>query len=104
LRYRGAFLRKSQPLDLPLRVQLTPEHLVYELGDTVSYAKWRCVTEVFRSHDYWIFVVQGSGVFAPRRLFAGPADEHGFISEALSYMSVEARQRSAGAVAASTWE
>jgi hypothetical protein len=76
---------------------VTPEALVYDLGDIHQTAKWKAVTEVFRIRDYWIVIAQATPFFAPRRFFASEAAERGFIAQVLAHMTPEARDRSAGA-------
>jgi hypothetical protein len=43
--------------ELPFSIAVTPDALVYEVGDVRQIAQWRAVTELFRSKGYWIFLV-----------------------------------------------
>jgi hypothetical protein len=97
--FRRRFARKGLPQMLPLSLQITGEALIYELGDVRNVAKWRCVTEIFCSSGYWIFLVQSAPWFAPIRFFATRADERAFVAAALAQMSVEAQARSPDAAA-----
>ena len=81
----------------PLRLQVTDEALVYELGDVRQIAQWRSVTEVARIKDYWVVIAQATPFFAPRRFFASEQAERTFIAGLLAHMTPDARERSAGA-------
>lgn len=96
-RFRGEFRRRQKTLDLPLRLELGADHLIYEMGAITSLVRWSAVEEVFRSRGYWIFLAQASACFAPKRFFASEEEEKRFVSEALSHMSSEARARSSEA-------
>lgn len=97
-RFQKKQTAKGTPLDMPMRMLLTPEGLVYELADVEHRAKWSAVSEVFFAKGYWIFLVQASAWFAPKRLFETDEASRAFLSEALSYMSEDARVRSKTAV------
>jgi hypothetical protein len=97
-RFRKTLTGKGVPLDIAIRLEATPEAFCYEIGDIASRAKWQAVTEVFQEKGWLIFMVQGNPWFAADRFFATDADKRAFLGEALSYMSAEARARSAAAV------
>jgi hypothetical protein len=98
-RFRKRLIQKGSPAELPLRMEIAPENLLYDVGDVKHMAKWSCVSEVFPSHGYWIFLAQASPFFAPKRFFADPDAERAFLKEALAHMSEAARGRSKEAVA-----
>jgi len=81
----------------PLRLEVTGDALIYQLGDVRQIAQWRSVTEVVRIRDYWVVIAQASPFFAPRRFFANEQAERTFIAQLLAHMTPEARERSHGA-------
>jgi hypothetical protein len=81
----------------PLRLEVTDEALVYELGDVRQIAQWRSITEVVRVKEYWIVIAQATPFFAPRRFFANEQAERRFVADVLAHMPPEARERSTGA-------
>ena len=97
-RFRTRLAKRGIPLDLPLSLELTPEAVVYKVGDVQTTAKWPAVTELFSSRGYWIFLAQASPLFAPKRFFPDTGSERDFVQTALGYMSDAARQRSSDAV------
>jgi Na+/proline symporter len=98
-RFRKRFKDRGLPLNLPLKMEIAPDALVYQLGEVRSSANWIAVTELFYSRGYWIFLVQSSPYFAPERFFANEKAEWIFIKEALSHMSEQARSNSPSAIA-----
>jgi len=98
-RFRKRLTAKGSPLNLSLRMEITQDALVYEVGDILKAAKWPCVSELFDNHGYWIFLAQSSPYFAPKRFFADREAERAFIKEALAHMNEAARSRSRDAVA-----
>jgi hypothetical protein len=93
-RFRAEIQKRHSTTEFPLRLELTPDQILYELGGLTHVARWSAVDELFPSHGYWLFSVQSAAFFAPKRLFAGEAEEARFVAEALAYMSPEARGRS----------
>lgn len=93
-RFKRNFQARQQTLELPIRMEISPDQLIYEVGGVTQLARWPVVDELFRSHDYWIFLAQSHSMFAPRRLFSSQDDEKHFVTEALARMSPEARSRS----------
>lgn len=97
-RFRRKFQARQHTLELPHRVEVSVEHLTYEVGGVTQTARWSAVDELFRAHDYWVFLAQAHYMFAPRRYFADESEEKLFLKDALSHMSEDARARSAEAV------
>ena len=97
---RKALVERGQAYEQPLRLHLTTDALVYDLGDLTMNASWRCVTDLFETRKYWVFLVQSSAMILPRRFFRTPEAEHQFIAEALSRMTEAARARSSRAARA----
>lgn len=91
---RKALAKRGQAYEQPLSLRLTPEALVYDLGDLTMTANWRCVTDLFQTRKYWVFLVQSSAMVLPRRFFTTAEAEHNFIAEAMSRMTDAARARS----------
>lgn len=91
---RKALATRGQAYEQPLTLRLTPEALVYDLGDLKMTANWRCVTDLFQTRKYWVFLVQSSAMVLPRRLFPTSEAEQRFIAEAMSRMTDAARARS----------
>ena len=97
-RYRRRFASRGMPLELRLRLEVTPEALVYEIGAIRNIVGWSAVTELFAKKNYWIFIAQGSALFAPKRFFASSEAEKAFLAAALARMNEAARVRSPDAV------
>jgi hypothetical protein len=93
-RFKQKFQARQQTLDLPLRMEISSDHLIYEVGGVTQFARWPAVDELFQSHDYWIFLAQAHSMFAPRRFFANAEEERRFVRAALALMTPEARSRS----------
>jgi len=98
-RFRSRMVRKGHPPDLQLHMEITPEALLYNLGGIRQIADWSAVSELFESRGYWIFLVQSSPYFAPKRFFETVAAEKAFVASALAHMGDDARARSKTAVA-----
>ena len=97
-RFRARMVQKGHPPLLELDIEITPDALLYRIGDIRQSAPWRAVSEVFESRGYWIFLVQSAPFFAPKRFFENPAAEKAFMRAALERMSDEARSRSRQAI------
>jgi hypothetical protein len=97
-RFKRKFRERQHCLELNLRMEISADHLIYEVGGVKHLVQWTAVDEVFRSHDYWLVSAQAQLLFAPRRLFANEGDERAFLKEALALMSEPARARSGEAV------
>lgn len=95
---KKALAARGQAYERSLTLRLTPEALVYDLEDLTMAARWGCVTDLYRTRRYWVFLVQSSAMVLPRRFFATPEAEIAFISDALSRMTDDARARSPDAV------
>lgn len=93
-RFRRRFQARHHTLDLPVRIEFTSDHLIYEIGGITQLSCWPAVDEVFTTHGYWIFLAQATALFTPRRFFANAEEERQFVSEALALMAPEARARS----------
>ena len=91
---RKALAERGLKYEQPLTVRLTPEAVVYDLGDLTMAARWPYVTDIYRTRKYWVFLVQSSAMVLPRRFFAAPEVERSFIAEAMSRMTEAARGRS----------
>ena len=91
---RKALAERGQRYEQALAFRLTPGALVYDLGDLTMTADWSCVTDLYRTRKYWVFLVQSSAMVLPRRFFATPEAEREFIAEAMSRMTATARARS----------
>jgi hypothetical protein len=91
---RKALAKRGQAYEQPLTLRLTPEALVYDLADLTMTARWPCVTDLYQTRKYWVFLVQSSAMVLPRRFFATPEAERDFIVEATSRMTDAARARS----------
>ena len=96
---RKALAQRGQRYEQSLTLRLTPEALVYDLADLTMTANWVCVTDLYRTSKYWVFLVQSSAMVLPRRFFASTEAEREFIAEVMSRMSEAARARSPDAVA-----
>jgi hypothetical protein len=91
---RRALTERGQAYEQSLTLRLTPEALVYDLADLTMTARWPCVTDLYQTRKYWVFLVQSSAMVLPRRFFATPEAERDFIVEATSRMTEAARARS----------
>jgi len=91
---RKALVERGQAYERPLTLRLTPEALVYDLADVTMTARWPCVTDLYQTRKYWVFLVQSSAMVLPRRFFTTPEAERDFILEAASRMTDAARARS----------
>jgi hypothetical protein len=91
---RKALAERGQKFELALTLRLTPEALVYDLADLTMTAGWPCVSDLYRTRRYWVFLVQSSAMVLPRRFFVTPEAERQFITEAMSRMTDTARARS----------
>ena len=85
------------PLDFDYRVEIGPSGLVEDARAAHIVVQWYGVSELFYSRGYWVFLAQGQFYFVPERYFADAAAERAFLTEALSYMTEEARERSVDA-------
>jgi len=95
---RKALVQRGQAYEQVLTFRLTPEALVYDLADVTMIARWACVTDLYQTRKYWVFLVQSSAMVLPRRFFATPEAERDFIGEAMSRMPAAAQARSPDAV------
>jgi hypothetical protein len=95
---RKALARRGQDYERLLTFRLTPDAIVYDLADLTMTARWLCVTDLYRTRKYWVFLVQSSAMVLPRRFFATPEAEREFIARAMSQMTDAARSRSPDAV------
>lgn len=91
---RRALAARGQQYEQPLTLRLTPEGLVYDLGELTMTARWPCVTDLYQTQKHWVFLVQSSAMVLPRRFFKTPQAERDFIGEAASRMTDAARARS----------
>jgi hypothetical protein len=95
---RKALLARGQSYEQQLTLGLTSEALVYDLADLTMTARWPCVTDLYQTRKYWVFLVQSSAMVLPRRFFASLQDERDFIADAMSRMTDAARARSPDAL------
>ncbi|MEO7188981.1 MAG: YcxB family protein [Sphingomicrobium sp.] len=91
---RRALAQREQAYEQSLTLRLTAEALVYDLGDLSMTARWPCVTDLYQTRKYWVFLVQSSAMVVPRRFFATAEAERDFIVAATSRMTDSARARS----------
>ncbi|TPG56073.1 YcxB family protein [Sphingomonas glacialis] len=91
---RNALARRGQAYEQPLTFELTPESLVYNLADVTMAARWSCVTDLYQTRRYWVFLVQSSAMVLPRRFFADRAAEQDFIAAVTARMTAAALARS----------
>ncbi|MDE8653970.1 YcxB family protein [Novosphingobium sp. H3SJ31-1] len=91
---RKALAARGQAYEQALTLRITPEALVYDLADLTMTARWPCVTDLYQTRKYWVFLVQSSAMVLPRRFFTTPEAERDFIVEATSRMTDAARARS----------
>ncbi|MEQ1780277.1 MAG: YcxB family protein [Hyphomonadaceae bacterium] len=91
---RKALAERGQAFEQVLKLRLTPQALVYDLADLTMTARWPCVTDLYKTRRYWVFLVQSSAMVLPRRFFTTPEAERAFIVEATSLMTEAARTRS----------
>jgi hypothetical protein len=91
---RKALAERGQAYEQSLVFRLTPDALVYDLADVTMTARWPCVTDLYQTRKYWVFLVQSSAMVLPRRFFTTPEAERDFIVEATSRMTDAARARS----------
>jgi hypothetical protein len=91
---RKALAERGQAYEQVLTFRLTPETLIYDLGDLTMAARWPCVTDLYQTRKYWVFLVQSSAMVLPRRFFATPEAERDFIVAAMSRMTNAALARS----------
>lgn len=91
---RNALAQRGQAYEQTLTIEITPESLAYDLGDLTMAARWSCVTDLYRTRKYWVFLVQSSAMVLPRRFFADRADERDFIAAATARMTAAAVARS----------
>lgn len=96
--YRAKFADRGLQLELPMRVDVEPDSLVAEIGGVKRVVQWQVVTELFKSHGYWVILAQGDAIFAPGRLFPSENDERVFVGAVLANMTTEAKARSADAL------
>jgi len=94
LSVRKALVERGQAYEQPLTLCLTSDAIVYDLADLTMTARWPCVTDLYQTRKYWVFLVQSSAMVLPHRFFATPEAERDFIIEAMSRMSEAARARS----------
>jgi len=95
---RKALIDRGQSYEQQLTLSLTPEALVYDLVDLTVTARWPCVTDLYQTRKYWVFLVQSSAMVLPRRFFTTPQNEREFIADAMSRMTEAARARSPDAL------
>jgi hypothetical protein len=98
-RFREQMAERDLDLKFQQTFTVTEENLTLESGRVRRVADWAAVTELFKTRDYWIFLVQMEPWFAPSRFFADKAEEKMFIRNALSHLSDKARARSREAAA-----
>lgn len=91
---RKALTKRGQAYEQQLTLRLTPEGIVYDLVDLTMIARWSCVTDLYQTKKYWVFLVQSSAMVLPRRFFATREDELNFIAQAMSQMPAAAQVRS----------
>lgn len=91
---RKALTERGQAYEQQLTFRLTPEGIVYDLTDLTMVARWSCVTDLYQTRKYWVFLVQSSAIVLPRRLFTAREDELNFIARAVSQMPAAAQERS----------
>jgi len=98
-RYRHSMQLRGMPTNFSYKLSLADNQLSLETQWAQHTAPWSSVTEIFRSGNYWIFLIGLDPWFAPSRLFSSADDERNFIAMALRNLSRDARERSPDAVA-----
>jgi hypothetical protein len=91
---RKALTDRGQSYEQQLTFRLTSEGIIYDLADLTMAARWSCVTDLYQTRKYWVFLVQSSAMVLPRRFFATRDDELKFIAQAMSQMPAAAQERS----------
>ena len=91
---RKALTARGQTYEQQLNLRLAPEAIVYDLADLTMTARWSCVTDLYLTRKYLVFLVQSSAMVLPRRFFATREDERDFIAQAMSLMPAAAQRRS----------
>lgn len=91
---RRALTEGGQTYEQQLTLRLTPEAIVYDLADLTMIPRWSCVTDLYLTRKYWVFLVQSSAMVLPRRFFATREHKRNFIAQAMSLMPSAAQDRS----------
>ncbi|MEN3749627.1 YcxB family protein [Sphingomonas sp. HF-S3] len=94
-----ALVERGQAVEATLAFRLSVDGLSYGYENVTMTARWPALTDVFRTRDHWVFLVQGTAMVLPRRFFATPEAERAFIAAAVARMSEPARGRSPDAAA-----
>lgn len=94
LSMRKALAERGIAYDLPVTLRITPDALIYDLGDLKFTARWSCVTDLYQTRKYWVFLVQSSSLVLPRHFFDSAEEERNFITEVIARMTDPARARS----------
>ena len=96
--FRRKLIERGVDNPLPFTVEVGAEALVITTGQTETRAGWSVVSEVFLLGAYWVFLIQGSPVFIPKRNFAEVGEERAFVRAVLDRLSEGAVKRSPKAV------
>lgn len=91
---RRALVQRGIAVEQQVTFRITADTLVYEQKDFMTTANWSCVTDMYRTRKYWVFLVQSSAFVLPRRFFATSEAERDFIAKAIAHMTDAARARS----------
>ncbi len=93
LRQRGA------PESVPTKFSLLPSGLRATSKRGTFVAAWPSILEIFATESHWLAQSDSFTMTLPRRAFSSPKEERAFIAKLATFLSDEARQRSAAALA-----
>lgn len=96
--FRRKLIERGVDNPLPFTVEVGAEALVITTGQTETRAGWSVVSEVFPLGAYWVFLIQGSPVFVPKRNFTDAGEERAFVRAVLDRFGEGAVKRSPTAV------
>jgi hypothetical protein len=96
--FRRKLAERGVDNPLPFSVEVEPDVLIIRAGQTETRASWSVVSEVFPLGAYWVFLIQGSPVFVPKRNFVEIGEERTFVRTVLDRLSEGAVKRSSKAV------
>lgn len=96
-RFRRSMTDRGLAVRFPQTLTISEDAITLVTGAITRTAEWTAVTEIFKTKNYWIFLVQMEPWFAPARFFSDEEAEKAFIRTAISRLSNEARDRSKAA-------
>jgi hypothetical protein len=93
-RFRRNLLARGVRNPLPWVVQVEDDYLTIRIGVVETRTPWSAVSEVFPVGPYWVFLVQGTATFVPKRTFGSFAQERAFLAEIVKRLDPVSRRRS----------